>query len=62
MLPSFIMMKKHLADKIEQEYTELVLKQDEASFSRAKILRDEVLKLKEEIYKLQSDIEDKQLQ
>lgn len=57
-----IMMKKHLADKIEHEYTELVLKQDEASFCRAQILRDEVLKLKEEIYKLHSDIEDKQLQ
>jgi DNA primase len=57
-----IMLKQHMANKIELEYRDLVLRQDEASFNRAQILREEVLKLKDEIVKLQSEFEDEQLQ
>jgi len=57
-----VAIKKHLVENIENEYKRLILRQDEGSFDKAKILRDEVIKLKEEICKLQSEIEEEQFQ
>jgi len=57
-----IASRKYLVNNIEKEYKELVLRQDEQSFEKAKLLRGEMIKLNEEIVKLQSEIDDEQFQ
>jgi DNA primase len=57
-----IAVKKYLVNDIEKEYKKLVLAQDEESFNRAKILRDEIINLNNDIIELQSLIDSEEFE